>query len=129
MARHVYLLLLAMTSMLAANLVSPATAQESPSVEVETSRHDILLPPRVDRVGVRASLLYWGMPSADVERIMGTSAELQTYDGPGGNVRVLSYPTEPLPSFLSATDRYPVSDLTSPVSTSAGCPRTAEQCG
>ena len=40
-ARHVSLLLVAMTSMLAANVVSPATAQESPSVEVETSRYDI----------------------------------------------------------------------------------------
>jgi hypothetical protein len=122
-------MLIAMTSLLAAQLVSPGMAQKYSWGGVETSRHDSLLPPRVERVGVRASLLYWGMPSADVERIMGTSAELQTYDGPGGNVRVLSYPTEPLPSFLSATDRYPVSDLTSPVSTSAGCPRTAEQCG
>jgi len=104
MARHVYLLLLAMTSMLAANLVSPATAQESPSVEVETSRHDILLPPRVDRVGVRASLLYWGMPGADVERVMGAPTELQAYDGPDGSVRVLNYPTEPIPATVSIFD-------------------------
>jgi hypothetical protein len=73
-ARHVSVLLVAMTSMLAANVVSPATAQESPSVEVETSRYDIF---RVDRVGVRASLLYLGMPGADVERIMGAPAEPQ----------------------------------------------------
>jgi hypothetical protein len=71
-ARHVSVLLVAMTSMLAANVVSPATAQESPSVEVETSRYDIF---RVDRV--RASLLYLGMPGADVERIMGAPAEPQ----------------------------------------------------
>src|SRR5215831_6419785 len=101
MARHLYLLLIAMTSMLAANLVSPATAQESPSVEVETSRHDILLPPRV---GVRASLLYWGMPGADVERIMGAPTELQAYDGPDGSVRVLNYPTEPIPATVSIFD-------------------------
>jgi hypothetical protein len=71
-ARHVSVLLVAMTSMLAANVVSPATAQESPSVEVETSRYDIFC---VDRV--RASLLYLGMPGADVERIMGAPAEPQ----------------------------------------------------
>jgi hypothetical protein len=32
---------------------------------------------------------------------MGTSAELQAYDGPGGNVRVLSYPTEPIATIVS----------------------------
>jgi hypothetical protein len=81
--------------------VSPVMAQKYSSGEVETSRHDSLLPPRVDRVDVRASLLYWGMPGADVEQIMGVSAELQTYDGPGGNVRVLSYPTEPIATIVS----------------------------
>jgi len=81
--------------------VSPVMAQKYSSGEVETSRHDSLLPPRVDRVDVRASLLYWGMPGADVEQIMGVSAELQTYDGPGGNVRILSYPTEPIATIVS----------------------------
>jgi len=66
-------MLIAMTSLLAAQLVSPGMAQKYSWGGVETSRHDSLLPPRVERVGVRASLLYWGMPSADVERIMGTS--------------------------------------------------------
>ena len=88
MKRDVSLLLIAMTSMLAAQLASPAMAQEYPSGEA--SHHHILLPPRVDRVDVRARLLHWGMPRADVERIMGASEELQAYDGPGGNVRVLS---------------------------------------
>ena len=104
MARHVSLLLVATMIMLAVNLVSSATAQESASVEVETSRHDILLPPRVDRVGVPASLLYWGMPGADVERIMGLSAEVQAYEGAGGNVRVLSYPTESIATIVSISN-------------------------
>jgi hypothetical protein len=99
MKRDVSLLLIAMTSMLAAELVSPATAQEYRSGEA--SHHHILLAPRVDRVDVRAKLLHWGMPGADVERIMGASEELQAYDGPGGNVRVLSYPTEPIATIVS----------------------------
>ena len=81
--------------------VSPVMAQKYSSGEVETSRHDSLLPPRVDRVDVGASLLHWGMPGADVERIMGVSAEVQAYDGPSGNVRVLSYPTEPIATIVS----------------------------
>src|SRR5262249_7994319 len=76
-----------------------ATAQEYRSGEA--SQHHILLAPRVDRVDVRAKLLHWGMPGADVERIMGASEELQAYDGPGGNVRVLSYPTEPIATIVS----------------------------
>jgi hypothetical protein len=99
MKRHVSLLLIAMTSMLAAQLISPATAQEyQPS---EASHHDNLMPPRVDRVDVRARLFHSGMPGAHVERIMGAPAELQAYDGPGGNVRVLSYPTEPIATIVS----------------------------
>jgi hypothetical protein len=94
-------MLIAIASLLSAQLVSPVMAQKYSSGEVETSRQDILLPPRVDRVGMRASLLYWGMPSADVERTMGASAELQIYDGPGGNVRVLGYPKEPIPTIVS----------------------------
>jgi len=99
MKRDVSLLLIAMTSMLAAQLASPAMAQEYPSSEA--SHHDILLPPRVDRVDVRARLLHWGMTDAEVEQIMGASAELQAYDGPGGNVRVLSYSTEPIATIVS----------------------------
>jgi hypothetical protein len=99
MKRHVSLLLIAMTSMLAAQFISPATAREYQSGEA--SHHDNLIPPRVDRVGVRARLLHWGMPGAHVERIMGAPAELQAYDGPGGNVRVLSYPTEPIATIVS----------------------------
>ena len=99
MKRHISLLLIATTSLLAAQLVSPVTAHEYRSGEAP--HHDILRPPRVDRVDVRARLLRWGMPSADVERIMGASAEVQAYDGPGGSVRVLSYPTEPIATIVS----------------------------
>ena len=94
-------MLIAMTSLLAAQLVSPGMAQKYSWGGVETSRHDSLLPPRVERVGVRASLLYWGMPSADVERMKNGAPPTMVQAGV----------------------------YSSPVSTSAGCPRTAEQCG
>lgn len=47
--------------MLTTQLVSPVTAQESVLQDVESSATEMLLPPRIDYVGVRATLLHWGM--------------------------------------------------------------------
>jgi outer membrane protein assembly factor BamE (lipoprotein component of BamABCDE complex) len=81
--------------------VSRVAAQEVLSSTAESALQDHLLPPRVDRIGVRASRLHWGMRSADVGLIMGAPAEVQAYSGPSGNVRVLDYPTEPIATKVS----------------------------
>jgi hypothetical protein len=103
-SRRAAILLIATTSMMGPRLASPVIAQECPPGEAETSRHEVLLPPRVDRVGVPATLLYWGMPAADVEKIMGAPAQVEAYDGASGNVRVLSYPAEPIATKVSISD-------------------------
>jgi hypothetical protein len=103
-SRRAAILLIAMTSMMGTRLVSPVMAQEHPRSEAGTSRHEGLLPPRVDRLGVRATLLYWGMPAADVERMMGAPAQVEAYDGASGNVRVLSYSAEPIATKVSICD-------------------------
>ena len=103
MKREVTMLLIAAACAMAAQPISFAMAQETPD-GVGSSLQDHLLPPRVERVAVRATLLHWGMPGADVERIMGAPAEVQVYNSGGGNVRVLAYPTEPIATRVSICD-------------------------
>jgi hypothetical protein len=84
-------------------LVSPVVAQKSTLGELEASRSGALLPPRIDHIGVRATLLYWGMPTSDVERIMGIPAQVDTTGGDASNVRILKYPAEPIATTLTIT--------------------------
>ena len=99
-------MLIAATIMTAGpQFVSRVTGQELPSSNAESALQDhLLLPPRADRIGVLASRLHWGMPGADVERLMGAPAEVQAYAGPSGNVRVLEYPAEPIATKVSICD-------------------------
>jgi hypothetical protein len=85
-------------------LASPTAAQKCMLQEVEVSGKEALLPPRVDHVGVRATLLYWGMPATDVERIMGKPAQVDATDRAGSSVRVLRYPAEPIRTTVTIID-------------------------
>jgi len=101
--------LIALMSLLGAQLALPASAQQQPaslaeSWRSESSQSDVLLPPRVDHVAVRASHLHQGMSEAEVERIMGAPAGVETYDGDDGSVRVVSYPREPIATKVTISD-------------------------
>jgi hypothetical protein len=72
--------------------------------EVEVAGGGALLPPRIDRIGVRATLLYRGMPAANVERIMGKPARVDLADDEESSVRVLRYPSEPIGTTVTITD-------------------------
>ena len=101
--------MIALMSMLGAQLALPASAQQQPAAPAESwlsesSQSDVLLPPRVDHVAVRASHLRQGMSVAEVERIMGAPAGLETYDGADGSVRVFSYPHEPIATKVTISD-------------------------
>jgi hypothetical protein len=77
-----------------------AMAREEPS---EAERLQFLLPPRVDHLGIRATLLNQGMPVADVMRIMGAPTQVDGADEEDG-VRVLNYPAEPIATTVAITD-------------------------
>ena len=104
MKREIGMLIAATIMTAGPQFVSRATGQEAPSSNADSALQDHLLPPRVDRIGMRASRLRWGMPSADVERLMGAPAEVQAYVGPSGNLRVLEYPAEPIATKVSICD-------------------------
>jgi len=104
MKRQAAMLMIVITGMMAPGPLSPVTAQEYPAGAVSASPEHILLPPRVDRIAVRATFLHWGMSGVDVEQIMGGPADLQAYDGPSGNARVLAYPAEPIATKVSICD-------------------------
>jgi hypothetical protein len=70
---------------------------------VGASGSEALLPPHIDHVGVRATRLYWGMPATDVERTMGTPAQVNTA-GDASSVRVLKYPDEPIGTIVTISD-------------------------
>jgi hypothetical protein len=95
--------LIAVTSLLGGQLVSSVSA-EQPVGHASNSQGDLLMPPRVGRVATKAALLYWGMPEAEVERVMGSSAELGTSESYGVKVRVLRYPLEPIPAKVTILD-------------------------
>src|SRR5262245_16045745 len=101
--------LIAFMSLLGAQLALPASAQQDPAALAESwrsdsSQSDLLLPPCVDHVAVRASHLHQGMSVAEVERIMGAPAGVETYDGDDGSVRVVSYPREPIATKVTISD-------------------------
>lgn len=85
-------------------LPSPVSAQTSILQEVEATPGKALLPPRVDHLGVRATLLHWGMSAADVERIMGAPVQADSFVREDGKLRVLRYPAEPIAAVVTITD-------------------------
>src|SRR5262249_52729714 len=100
--------LVAITSLLGAQVASPTLAQRPAAPaqgwQSESSQSGLLLPPRVDHVVVRASRLHLGMPAAEVERIMGAAAGVETYDGAGASVRVLDFAREPIATKVTLSD-------------------------
>jgi outer membrane protein assembly factor BamE (lipoprotein component of BamABCDE complex) len=97
-------LAIAFAMMLSTQLVSPAIAQESLLQDVETPGTETLLPQRVDHVGVRATLLHWGMSRDDVDRIMGTPDQVDTFSSDGRDVHVLKYGAQPIATTVTITD-------------------------
>jgi hypothetical protein len=89
---------------LGSQLSSPVFAQKSILQEVEATPSKGLLPPRIDHLGVRATLLHWGMSTGDVERIMGAPARADSFVRGDGNIRVLKYPAEPIGTAVTITD-------------------------
>jgi hypothetical protein len=104
MKRNVAIILAMLTSTMGSQLLSPVLAQNWISGEVETSQREALLPPRIDRLGVRATLLRWGMSTGDVERIMGAPRQVDSFGSEGSNVRVLKYPAELIGTTVTITD-------------------------
>jgi len=100
MKRSTSIILATMVSM---QLMSPVMAQKSVR-DVEAAGSEAILPPLVDHLGVRATLLYSGMPATDVERILGTPARADTADSEGSSIRVLKYPAEPIGTTVTITD-------------------------
>jgi hypothetical protein len=100
MKRNVAIIL---ATMMTAAFVSPAMAQKSTLRELDAPGSEALLPPRIDHIGVRATRLYWGMPAADVERTMGTPAQVDTA-GDASSVRVLKYPAEPIGTTVTISE-------------------------
>jgi hypothetical protein len=85
-------------------LVSVAAAQQCEIQEVEASATDALLPPRVDHLGVRATLLYWGMSRDDVDRVMGRPTAVDSFLSEGRDAHVLKYSTEPIATTVTVID-------------------------
>ena len=105
MKREIGMLIAATIMTAGPQFVSRVTGEELPSSNAESALQDhLLLRPRADRIGVLASRLHWGMPGADVERLMGAPAGVQAYAGPSCNVRVLEYPAEPIATKVSICD-------------------------
>jgi hypothetical protein len=99
MKQRLAIVLAMLTSTMSSQLPSRVLAQE-----VEASRGNTLLPPRVDYVGVRATLLHWGMSTGDVERIMGTPERADLFADEGHVFRVLRYPAEPIATTVTFTN-------------------------
>ena len=72
--------------------------------EMEISQRGQLLPPRIDHVGLRATLLHSGMSVVDVERIMGKPAQVDVADDEDRSVSVLKFPAEPIATTVTITD-------------------------
>jgi outer membrane protein assembly factor BamE (lipoprotein component of BamABCDE complex) len=81
----------------------PATAQNRVSSEDEGSHRQQQLAPAIGHVAVRATLLHWGMPQADIARVMGAPSQVAAADDEG-TVRVLKYSAEPIATTVTITD-------------------------
>jgi hypothetical protein len=104
MKRNVAIALAMAASLMGSQLPSPVLAQKWTPGEAEPSQREELLPPRIDRLGVRATFLRQGMPTGDVERIMGAPAQIDSSGSGGSNVRLLKYPAEPIATTVTITD-------------------------
>jgi hypothetical protein len=91
-------------AMVSIPFTSPAMAQKCVSPEFETFDNTRLLPPRIERVNVAASLLHWGMPAAEVERIMGAATGVYTASSQDSDIRVLKYLSGPIGTTVTITD-------------------------
>ena len=80
--------LMAIISLAEFPLVLPASAQQPPA-QKESSPSD--LPPRVERIASKATLLYLDMPEDEVARTMGTPTSADSFESAGVVVRVLRY--------------------------------------
>jgi outer membrane protein assembly factor BamE (lipoprotein component of BamABCDE complex) len=100
MKRGVAIVLVAAASTVVGQFPTAATARNL----METSQREPLLPPRVDHVGIRATLLHSGMSAVDVERIMGKPAQVDVADDEDSSVRVLKFPTEPIATTITITE-------------------------
>jgi hypothetical protein len=100
MKRGVAIVLVAAASAVVGQFPTDATARNL----METSVREPLLPPRVDHVGIRATLLHSGMSAVDVERIMGKPAQVDAADDEDRGVRVLKFPTEPIATTITITE-------------------------
>jgi hypothetical protein len=92
-----------LAGMLSTQLASSVLAQEWVPQEVGSSGSEALLPPRVDHVAVRATLLQGGMSRDDVNSIMGRPGHVDSFSGEGGDVHVLKYPAEPIVTTVTVT--------------------------
>jgi hypothetical protein len=104
MKRSIAIVLAAAASTVAGPFPSAATAQNRIPFEMEISQRAPLLPPRIDHVGIRATLLHSGMSVVDVERIMGKPAQVDVADDEDRSVHVLKFPTEPIATTITITD-------------------------
>jgi hypothetical protein len=104
--RKLVVVLIVILALVAARLAPSALAQETirQAANTPSAPSDLLLPPRVERIATKATLLYWGMLEIEVLRIMGQTTDIAAYDGLGGKVRVLRYPLEPIPTKVTILD-------------------------
>jgi hypothetical protein len=99
MKQKIAIVLALLTNTMCSQLPARVLAQE-----IDASGSNTLLPPRVDHVGVRATLLHWGMSTGDVERIMGAPGRSDLFANGGHVFRVLTYPAEPIGTTVTFTD-------------------------
>jgi hypothetical protein len=91
-------------TMVSTQPLSPVMAEKCIRQEIDASGSEALLPPRVDHIGVRATLLHWGMSRDDVDRIMGAPEQIDTSSGEGRDVHILKYPAEPIATTVTIID-------------------------
>src|SRR5262249_61322855 len=99
MKRNVAIALAILTSTMGSELA--ALAQKWIPGGVEPPQREALWPPRIDPMGVRATLLRWGRSTGEVERIMEAPQQVASYGSEGRNVRVLKKPAEPIESTVT----------------------------
>jgi hypothetical protein len=109
MKHRVALFLAAMTGAMGIGVSCPAMAQPGAAHGRSDPRasdivRETLLPPRVDYVRVRATLLHWGMSAADVYRVMGTPDQVKANADANSDVRVLTYRAGPIATTVSLLD-------------------------
>ena len=92
------ILLIAVIDLVGALSVGPVSAQQS------LAPGDQLLPPRVERIATKATLLYLGMPEDEVARTMGTPTAAVSSESDGVAARVLRYTPESIPIKVTLSD-------------------------